>query len=252
MNDFSAKHPVRCALFAALLAGTALSCLVSCSKPVPQTPMERSDVLLELFNNLDRKDNEKALKNIDAYRNLDQTNLFLSDFEHIVRANKVIGSVRARLDAGDIQGASEELNAFCVTYGDASPSISKAKAEVDLLLKAQALNEKMLEARLSDDLRAAATELRTFARENFLIFPDNDLYDYAKEQIREADVRYADENADACVAIFQDMLDAAGSKSGDNGTAAVLATLLELNADPEQFAGFGAWLDSEARKSANQ
>ena len=268
MHNNSAKHPARRALYTALLAGTALSCLVSCSKPAPRTPMERSRVLLGLFNNLDRRENEAALKNIETYRNLDPTNLFLSDFEHIVRANSVIESVRAKLDAGDIQGASEELDAYCLKYGqdtagsaaddkdrdngDPRSIVWDAKANVDLLLEAQRLNGKMLEARSSDDMRIAATDLRVFARKNFRLFPE--LYDYASEKIREADARAGDEKTDACVAIFQDLLDAtaAGPKTRDaTGTAALLAALLELNADPGQIAGFEAWLNDRTRESVN-
>ena len=77
MKPSSAHHFVRSALFTAILAGAALSCLVSCSKPAPETPMERSRVLLRLFSNLDRQENDEALANIETYRNLDQTNLFL-------------------------------------------------------------------------------------------------------------------------------------------------------------------------------
>ena len=250
MNDFSAKHPVRRALFAAFLAGTAFSCLVSCSKPAPETPMERSRVLLRLFSNLERRENEAALNNIETYRNLDPTNLDLTQFEHILRANRVLESARAKLEAGDAAGASEELGAYCLRYGDASPSVTKAKEDVDLLLEARRLNDRLLAARFSEDLRASATDLSKFARKNYLLFPE--LCDYASEQIREADALAADEKSDACVAIFQDILNTAGAprNSKDAGTAAVLAALLELNADPGQIAGFEAWL-SQTRESAN-
>jgi hypothetical protein len=250
MNDFSAKHPVRRALFAALLAGTAFSCLVSCSKPAPETPMERSRVLLRLFSNLERRENEAALNNLETYRNFDPTNLDLTQFEHIIRANRVIESARAKLEAGDAAGASAELDAYCLKYGDASPSVTKAKADVDLLLEAQRLNDRLLAASFSDDLRAAATDLRVFARKNFLLFPE--LYDYASVKIQDADALAADEKKDACVAIFQDILNTAGAprNSKDAGTAAVLAALLELNADPGQIAGFETWL-YRAGESAN-
>ena len=122
--------------------------------------MERSRVLLRLFGNLDRQDNDEALKNIETYRNLDPTNLFLSDFEHIVRANGVIASAHVKLDAGDYEGASAELEAYCRKYGQEknqsddknkntkSPRefVSDAKGNVDLLIEAQRLNEKMLAA----------------------------------------------------------------------------------------------------------
>lgn len=238
MNNFSAKHPVRCALFAALAAGIALSCLVSCSKSAPETPMERSRVLLRLFGSLERRENDEALKNINTYRNLDPTNLDLTSFEHIVRANAVIASAQAKLEAGDIAGARAELDAYCLKYGDVSESVTDARANVDLLLEAQCLNDKMLAADFSDDIRAAAIDLSAFARQNYRLFPR--LSAYAATKLKEADELIAIEKADACVGIFQDALDA--SAAGRKGEAAVLAALLELNADPGQRAEFEGWL----------
>ncbi|MBR3506196.1 MAG: hypothetical protein IKO02_04030 [Lentisphaeria bacterium] len=234
----SAHHSVRYALFTALLAGIALSCLVSCSKSAPPAPMERSRALLEIFENLDRKNNEAALKNIDTYRSIDPTNMFLSDFEHIVRANTVIASAKAKLVAGDIAGASAELDAYCLKYGDVSTSVTEAKTQVDLLLEAQRLNEKMLAAEFSDDIRAAAADLSAFAKTNAKYFPK--LPAYAAAVTKDAEERASVERADACVALMQDAMDAA--EAGRKNEAATLTALLEMNADAAQIAGFEAWL----------
>ncbi len=249
----SAQHSVRRALFAAVLAGAALSCLVSCSKAAPETPMERSRVLLRLFDNLERRDNEEALKSIETYRNLDPTNLFLSDFEHIVRANSVIASVKAKLDAGDFSGASEELDAYCLKYGqdnsksdkeakdkeeNARQYVLEAKAQVDLLLEARKLNDKLLRAEFSDDIRAAAVDLNAFAKTNAKLFPK--LSAYADAKIREADALAVVEKADACASLLQDAMDA--SAAGRKSEAAALTAILEMNADAAQIAGFEAWL----------
>lgn len=238
MNNISAKHPVRHALSAALAAAAALSCLASCSKPAPGTPMERSRVLLRLFSDLERRDNDAALTDINAYRNLDPTNLDLSSFEHIVRSNGVIATAKAKLDAGDAAGAAAELDAYCLKYGDVSENVTAAKEKVDLLLEADRLNEKMLAADFSDDIRDAATDLSAFAGRNRALFPK--LSSYAASKIREADELTAIEKADACVDIFQDALEA--SAAGRRGEAAVLAALLELNADSEQRADLEGWL----------
>ena len=253
MSIFSAHHPVRQALFPALLAGAALSCLVSCSKPAPETPMERSRALLRLFGSLDRRDNEEALGSIETYRDLDPTNLFLTDFEHIVRANGVLTSAKAKLDAGDFAGAAADLDAYYLKYGSkVSEPVTAAKKNVDLLLEAQHLNDKLRDAQFSDDIRSAATDLGTFAKANSGLFPK--LSAYADAKIREADALAVVENADASVALFQDALnageearkaEAAGRKAEartSKAEAAALTALLELNADPEQRAGFEAWL----------
>ena len=268
MKKLSEHKSVRHALFAAVVAAAALSCLVSCSKPAPEVPMERSRVLIRLFGNLDRQDSDEALKDIETYRNLDPTNMFLSDFEHLVRANGVVASAKAKLDEGDIEGALADLDAYCLKFGqdtavaatntkskdnnDPRQLVWDAKANVELLLEAQRLNDRLLAAEFSDDLRAAATDLNAFAGKNSKLFPK--LSAYAASKIKEADALAVTEKNDACVALFQDALDAyaAGRKAGAEGRgreakakiaeAATLAALLELNADSAQRAGFEAWL----------
>jgi len=257
MKTRSAQHSVRHALFAAVLAGTALSCLASCSKSAPEAPMERSDVLMRLFSNLDRHENDEALKNVETYRSLDPTNLNLADLEYGIRTSSVISAAKTKLNAGDVAGAFADLNEYCRKYGkdietpdgkakdDKDAAVLNAKANVDLLFKAQGLNEKMLRAEFSDDIRAAATELSAFAKTNSKLFPK--LPAYAAAKIKEADARAVVEKSDACAALLQDALDS--SAAGRKDEAAVLTALLELNADKAQLAGFEAWL--ERRNPAN-
>ena len=268
MKKISEHRSVRHALFAAVAAAVALSCIVSCSKPAPEVPMERSRVLIRLFGNLDRQESDEALKDIETYRNLDPTNMFLSDFEHLVRANGVVASAKAKLDEGDIEGALADLDAYCLKYGQdtantAPDSKSKenndprqivwdAKANVELLLEAQRLNDRLLAAEFSEDLRDAATDLNAFAGKNSKLFPK--LPAYAASKLKEADALAVREKSDACVALFQDALDAveAGRKAAAEGRrkeatakyaeAAALTALLDMNVDPAQRAGFEAWL----------
>lgn len=238
MKKLSVHQTVRHTLFAAFAVVAALSCLASCSKPAPEVPMERSRVLLRLFDHMDREEYDDALKDIETYRNLDPTNMFLSDFEHIVRANMVIASARAKFDAGDITGAAADLDAYCLKYGDISPTVTDAKAKVDILLEARRLNDKLVAAEFSEDLRGAATALDTFAKANARLFPK--LPAYAASKIKEADALAATEKSDACVALFQDALEA--SADGRKAEAAALTALLELTADSAQRAGLEDWL----------
>lgn len=257
MKTRSAQHSVRHALFTAALAGIALSCLASCSKSAPEAPMERSDVLMRLFGNLDQHKNDEALKNVETYRSLDPTNLSLADLEYGIRTSSVITAAKAKLDMADVAGASADLNAYCNKYGkdimeddgrkkdDKDTAVLAAKTNVDLLLEAQTLSVRILEAEFSDDLRAAATELSAFAKKNSKLFPK--LSAYAASKIREADARAAVEKSDACAALLQEALDT--SAEGRKDEAAVLTALLELNADSAQLAGFEDWL--EQRRPAN-
>ena len=200
--------------------------------------MERSRVLLRLFGNLDRQENDEALKNVETYRNLDPTNMFLSELEHTVRANSVLASAKAKLASNDFAGAAADLNAYCLKYGDVSQAVTDAKTQVDLLLEAQRLNGKLLASEFSDDIRAAALDLDKFAKANSTLFPK--LSAYASEKIEEADRRAVVEKDDACAALLLDAMDAAAA--GRRAEAAALTAILELNADTAQLAGFEAWL----------
>ena len=231
---------VRNAICPAVLAAAAVSCLASCSgEPTPDVPMERSRVLIRLFSSLDRDDYSETLKDIETYRNLDQTNLFLSDFEHLVRANNVIAEARAKLDAGDYAGAVADFDAYIQRYGDVSEPINQAKAKADLLLRAQTLNEKLLAAEFSEDLRTAANDLDEFAKANPKLFPK--LKSYAAAKVKEADALAAVERQDACIAMFQDAVEA--RRAGRSAEADALTALIEMNADPAQIAEFAAWLE---------
>ena len=238
MKTSFAHHIVRRALFTAILAGTAFSCLVSCSKPAPETPMERSRVLLRLFGDLDRKDNAEALKSIETYHNLEPTDPFLPELEHVVRANNVIAAAKTKLDAGDVEGAAADLDAYCRKYGNINNSVTDAKARVDLLVEAQRLNGKMLAAEFSDDIRAAAVDMEKFGKANARLFPK--LSAHADAKIKEADRRAVVEKDEACAALLLDAMDAAAA--GRKAEAAALATILELNADAAQLDGFKTWL----------
>ena len=231
---------VRNAICPAILAAAAVSCLASCSgEPTPDVPMERSRVLLRLFGSLERNDYSETLKDIETYRNLDQTNLFLSDFEHLVRANSVIADARAKLDAGDYAGAVADFDAYVQRYGDVSEPINEAKAKADLLLRAQTLNKNLLAAEFSEDLRDAANELDAFAKANPKLFPK--LEAYAAAKVKEADALAAVEKQDACIAMFQDAVEA--RRAGRSAEADALTALIEMNADPAQISEFAAWLE---------
>ena len=239
MNIIATLQTVRNAICPAILAAAAISCLASCSRePTPAVPMERSRVLLRLFSSLDRDEYDAALKDIDTYRNLDPTNLFLSDFEHLVRANSVIADAKAKLEAGDYAGAAADLDAYLLRYGDVSKPITAAKTQVDLLLEAQTLNDKLLAAEFSEDLRSAADEMNEFAKRNPKLFPN--LGTYAAAKIKEADALAAVERQDACVAIFQDSMDARAA--GRAAEADALTALVEMNADSAQISEFAAWV----------
>ena len=247
MNIIATLQTARNAICPAILAAAVMSCLASCSRePTPAVPMERSRVLLRLFSSLDRDEYDEALKDIETYRNLDQTNLFLSDFEHLVRANRVIADAKVKLNAGDYAGAAADLDAYLLRYGDVSKPVNAAKEQVDLLLEAKTLNDRLQAAEFSEDLRDAAVAMNEFAQRNAKLFPK--LGAYAASKVKEADALAAVERQDACIAIFQDSMDARAA--GRTAEADALAALVEMNADSAQLSTFADWL-KQGRNARN-
>ena len=154
----------RGAMLGALLTGVL--CLSSaCSDPAPPPPSERSNLPLEIFDLLDRKDYAGAIPKIERLEKLDETNEFMTPFLALVRQNAVLKEAKSALNHGNYEKADRILSAYKFTESDA---IKKARADVKTLLRAKRLGEELAKEKLhySRDLRAQAEELAAFIRDN--------------------------------------------------------------------------------------
>lgn len=92
-------------LLAPLLAA-AVVLLAGCGKEAPEAaPGERNQLLIRLFNSLDRGDYAAAMEQAAKLRTLDPGNAYLSKIVETQRANRCIQSAQERFDAGRIDEA---------------------------------------------------------------------------------------------------------------------------------------------------
>ena len=68
-------------------AFSALSLFCSCGKQAPDPPRVRAGLVLDIFDSVRRGDHKDALAKIRRYKDLDKTNVFISEFENIELAN---------------------------------------------------------------------------------------------------------------------------------------------------------------------
>lgn len=153
------------------LFSSLMGILVACSDPAPPPPTVRSDLLLEIFDLLDRKDYEGAIPKIERLEKLDETNEFLTPFLALVRQNAVLKEAKRALNHGDVAAADKILSEYKFSESDA---LKKARADVKTLLQAQRVFQKILNEKssYSKDIRAQAEELQAFLDAN-PIFKDD-------------------------------------------------------------------------------
>ena len=116
--------------------------LCGCSKPAPEPPRVRTELVLEIFGSLQRKDHRNALAKIERLKQLDPTNVFLSEFEHIERANIRIQEAEQALLRNDRKRAELAIQDAIRVIGPLPPLVSAAN-EISMLADLEVLAEKI-------------------------------------------------------------------------------------------------------------
>ncbi len=135
----------RAGILSALLI--ALPCLFcSCRKgsQAPELPSSRSEVVLDLFRNLEKKDHELALKKIEKLRLIDPSSVFLAELEIVERNNMIISGAQKSLDSGNLDKSRSEVENAMRDFGQDAALLAarneitdatKISKAVDMLLK---------------------------------------------------------------------------------------------------------------------
>ena len=126
------------------LATAFFSCVFfcACSKPAPEPPRVRTELILEIFDSLQRKDYKNALAKIERLKELDPTNVFLSEFEHIERANIRIQEAEQALLRNNRKQAEEAIQDAIRVIGPLPPLLTAAK-EIAALAELEVLAEQI-------------------------------------------------------------------------------------------------------------
>ena len=108
--------------------------LCGCGKRAPEPPKVRTGLVLDIFDSVQRGDHRGALAQIRRYKELDRTNVFISEFENIELANIRLAEAEAALKRQD-QAAAEKA----IREVGPIPELTKAAQDLQLLAELEML-----------------------------------------------------------------------------------------------------------------
>jgi len=103
--------------FISIMTGILFLCASGCSKKQKEIPMERSTLLLEIFDCLEQKDYAAALNKSGRLKKNDQTSVFLEELQHLIRANLKVTGAQKFMSLGKYDEAIKSLDGAIRQYG---------------------------------------------------------------------------------------------------------------------------------------
>lgn len=142
----------KCLIF--LSVAIVLAGVSGCGKKeVPDPPLSRSRLTIEMFKNLEENKHEQAIEKIIKLKAIDAENIFLSELEESEVSNIYTGDVQRQLNAGDIEAAIKIVDAARKRHG-LYRSLIQADAELKKLKSLQESISNMLQAESSEQVFA--------------------------------------------------------------------------------------------------
>lgn len=106
----------KCAVFMSAVLVFMLS--AGCGKKQSSSPPRAcSQLVLELYSALEKKDHNTAIAKLKRLRELDTGNIFLANLEIIERNNLITNDVEKSLDEGNLKGAMEQIKKALASFG---------------------------------------------------------------------------------------------------------------------------------------
>ena len=138
-----------------------LCCFIyGCGKGSPPDPPKgRSELVLEIFDLLQKKDHEVALKKIGRLRDLNQTNVFLANLEISERNNMIICMAQEEINKGDLPKALERITDGIKKYGRHN-DLMVAQQKLTIAARIEEILEMFKAPRDSKHLRSSAIQLK--------------------------------------------------------------------------------------------
>lgn len=152
-------------------AFSALSLFCSCGKQAPDPPRVRAGLVLDIFDSVRRGDHKDALAKIRRYKDLDKTNVFISEFENIELANIRLSEAANALRHQD-QAAAEKAIREAIRVVGPIPELTKAAADLQSLAELEMLAYRIEQPENSVEL---ARNLQQF-QEKAKAFPESQAF----------------------------------------------------------------------------
>ncbi len=148
-----------------LSAAVVLTGVSGCGKKeVPDPPLSRNRLTIEMFKNLEENKHEQAIEKIIKLKALDPENVFLSELEENEVSNIYMGTIRQQLNAGDIEAAIKTVDAARKRHG-LYRSLIQADTELKKLKSLQESVSNMLQAESSEQVLAEIEQSRKIISE---------------------------------------------------------------------------------------
>lgn len=149
-------------------AALALGLFCACGKKAPEPPKVRTVLVLDIFDSVRRGDHRGALAQIRRYKELDKTNVFISEFENIEMANIRLMEAESALKRQD-QAAAEKAIREAIRVIGPIPELTKAAQDLQQLAELEMLAYRIEQPENSTEL---ARNLELF-REKAKAFPES-------------------------------------------------------------------------------
>ncbi len=133
-----------------IVAVVVLTGATGCGKKtVPDPPLSRNRLTLEMFKNLEDNRHEQAIEKIIKLKALDPENIFLAELEESEVSNIYMSTVQQQLNSGDIDAAIQTVDAARKRHG-----LYRSLIQADTELK----KLKSLKESINNMLRAESSE----------------------------------------------------------------------------------------------
>lgn len=148
----------------------------------PPPPLAKPDLVLDLFESLDKKDYKAAQNKIARLREIDKTSLYLAEMENTVRNNFYLAEAQAFIRKNDIGGAEALLDSAIMRHGNHKVIVDAAK-QIDNTKMLGLLIEACNNPRDSVSLKDSAVKLEALVPS----FPDiKQLKSFADSKLKAA------------------------------------------------------------------
>lgn len=149
--------------FLVTLAVLILFSAASCGKKTPPSPPTmRMEIVLDIFDALKRSDHKTVIAKIERLKAIDRTNVFLSEFEGIERANLMLQVAEKALIRNDRKRAEEAVREAIRQVGNVS-NLLKASEDIRTISEMERLAELIVDPVNSAALQSDINEFRALA-----------------------------------------------------------------------------------------
>lgn len=154
-------------LYLAVLSAAVLLCGCSPQKKRPALSMTKGQLLLEIYDAVEKKQYDTALQKIARYRILDPASATMAEMEQTIRFNQLTAVVHFYLRQNNFRGALNAVQSYEKDHGISKRTMA-AREQLLFFARLDQVMEEICSARNSQSLERALRELEKIRKEKKL------------------------------------------------------------------------------------